>query len=486
MPPVEPSGIRASGLDPSHLVWRNTLAIGLARFSSIGFDGLAYILTARYFGPSEYGSYLAINAVLNIVDLAADMTLMDVSVREMSLTPSLAGNWLGAMTVLRLAIALLGMAGFAVYLAITNNLSGNLLSALIAALVLPVGALRTPLALFRARMKMEYELGVVLTTRCANLVIVLVLIQQGAGLLQFFAGTLASRALLAILAWACVWMKFRVPVRTSLVKVKQLTRECLPMGVSGLFVAVQLKVDIILLASLSGVSVAGLYGAVAQLPEYSLYLVVILTTPMLPMLSHAFGGAAMQKFNTLFQKMLNAILIVITPLALVGLLLPETSVVLLFGQQYLPVAHVLPLLVMATVAMWISHATAIAVVAAGLQSHFMWIQPICVLLYLVLNCLLVPRWGATAAASIRLLTCSIAPLLTYWVVRRKIGMRISRAGTGRIALAAVSMGLTLALCSALPLLLSSVLGCAVYSSALWFTRPQAAGIGRDLGEIDVP
>ena len=70
--------------DDTALIWRNAIAIGIARLGSVILDGLAYIVTARYFGPAAYGNYLSILVFLNLVDVAADMTVMDVTVREMS------------------------------------------------------------------------------------------------------------------------------------------------------------------------------------------------------------------------------------------------------------------------------------------------------------------------------------------------------------------------------------------------------------------
>lgn len=472
--PIEKTSER--NREASASLWRNTAAIAVARLGSVAFDGITYILTARYFGPSEYGNYLAVLAFLNLVDVAADMTLMDVSVREMSLSPKLAGGWLGASTVLRLALALVGMAGFGVYLAFTGHWQGGLAAAAMAALILPAGGFRMPLALFRARMMMHYELGIVLATRFFNLAIVLVLIQQKAGLSYFFAGTLASRVLLAVMAWTCVFLIFKPQVTVAFRQIKQLARESVPMGLSGLFVATQLKADILIVAAFAGATAAGLYGSVAQLPEYSLYVPVIITTPMLPILSQAFAQAERSSFQQFFQKMWDSVLIVSMPLAVVGIVAPAACVALLFGDEYQPVAHLLPLLVLSIVAMWVSHATAIATVAAGLQSNFIWIQTVCILVYLLLNYLSIPLWGATAAAAVRLVTTAIAPVLTYWIIRRRIGLRIGFGSMWRIGSAAGLMALVLLACGSLPLLVSASIACGFYGATLWLMRPRSASM----------
>src|SRR5262249_5102989 len=199
---------------------------------------------------------------------------------------------------------------------------------------------------------------------------------------------------------------------------KRLFRESIPMALSGGFVAVQFKADILLLSRLSSAAAAGLYGAVAQLPEYSLYVPVIISTPVLPMLSRAFATGSKNGFQELYGSMCSAIVSLVMPAAVMAIVMPASCVVFVFGAQYAPVSKVLPLLALSIVAMWISHATAIAALAIGLQAHFVRIQLICVSAYVVLDVLLISRFDVMAAGSVRLLANIIAPVLTYLLVKR--------------------------------------------------------------------
>ena len=88
-------------------------------------------------------------------------------------------------------------------------------------------------------------------------------------------------------------------------------------------------------------------------------------------------------------------------------------------------ARIVPWLMLSIVGMWISHATAIATLAAGLQAHFVWIQSICMTAYLLLDWLLIPRWGMGGAVTGRLVATVLAPALTYWLVKRLRGFRLN-------------------------------------------------------------
>lgn len=447
-------------------IWRNTAAIGISRVAAVALDGLAFILTVRYFGPSDYGVYLAVLAFLNLIDIAADMTTFDVAVREMSVSPGLMGNWLGAVSALRLALAAAGVLAFLVYVVVTGHLRNDIAGIAVSSLVMIVGALRSPLTVFRAEMKMHYELAIIVSTRLVNILAVLLLIQWQAGVVAFLAGILASRAFLAIFSWVCVFRSFKVKLAFEWRRFRELVRECVPMGVSGLFVAVQFKVDILLLASLSTATAAGLYGSIAQLPEYSLYGAVIISTPMLPVLSQAFADTDSSTFNALVQRMLLAMLTLLAPLIVAGLMMPEQVVTILFGQQYAPIANVFPLLVLSITAIWISHAMAVAAVAAHLQRAFIWIQSVCVVLYLGLNTLAIPAWGTAAAAGTRLLTCVLAPVLTWWVITRRVDLSLPLRRLGPVAVGAGAMAVIFAALSNQPLWVPATIGSAAYAATL--------------------
>jgi O-antigen/teichoic acid export membrane protein len=449
------------------LLWRNTAAIGCARVGSVVLDGMAYVLTARYFGPAEYGHYLSLLAFLNLVDLAADLTVMDITVREMSREPDRCGIWLTAGTILRMALAGIGVLAFVPYVILANPGGDLSRIAWTAALILPAGALRMPLALFRARMKMHYESGVVLATRFVNLMLFIALMQSRGSMYQFFLAILASRLLLAALGWGAAFTRFGVRPALPGDRLWRLVRESLPMGLSGSFVAVQLKADILLLARVTGAAAAGLYGAVAQLPEYSLYIPVVLSTPMLPVLSRLFAESARERFQEYYGKMFHSIVVAVIPLTVVALLMPRATVTFLFGASYAEAAGLLPILVLSIVAMWISHATAIAAVAAGLQANFIWIQSICMVTYLLLDWLLIPHWGSTAAALVRLLTTVIAPVLTGWVVQRRTRCILSAGRFRMTALAGGGMALTVFFCANMPVLIAAAMGGIVYGATLW-------------------
>lgn len=424
---------------------RNIAAIAFTRGGSILLDGIAYVLVARYLGPVAYGHYLGFMALVILLDTAADLTVFDIAVRETSKHPAETNTWLTVSTVLRFLLACAAFVVYATYVILgRSSFPPDLMTgAWIAAVILPIGALRMPIAVFRAHLRLEYELAATLISRGANLILIFVLISRGAGVAYFFAVAAFSRAVWGILSWVFArtalgltfaWKHFDARA------FRKLVWESWPMGLSGIFVVLQLRGDILLVSRLLDAHAAGVYGVVANLPEYFLYLSVIVTTPVLPLLSRLYAAGDHPRFQALYQALFDFLMMAIIPVAVIVFVMPQTVVTAFFGAEYADAASVLPLLMASIVLMWISHVTAIAAVATGLQGSFAWIQTTCVAVFALMNIFLVPAWGIVGAATARVVGTLIAPVLTYGVVVKRAHFSLHTSTLWRVALAAAAMG----------------------------------------------
>src|SRR6185312_2103835 len=163
--------------------------------------------------------------------------------------------------------------------------------------------------------------------------------------------------------------------------------------------------------------------SVAQLPEYLLYVPVIVTTPLLPLLSRAFAAGRASEFSKLFDKLIVGIVLLAVPAVIVSFFFPGPLVVLLFGHKFAGAASFFPWIVVSVAFMWVSHAFAVATVAAGLQKHFIWIQSVCVVVFLGTCIAFIPRDGAWGATGARLAATFLAPVFTLIILSRHMGLR---------------------------------------------------------------
>ena len=457
-------------------MFRSIAAVGLTRAGAVLLDATAYVLVARFLGPVDYGFYVSFMAFAVLLDFAADMTLVDIAVREMAKDDAGTNTWLVSASVLRSVLSAAGVVAFATYMYFVGSAypPGVIASGWFAVLIMPTGALRMPLAAFRAKLRLDYELAVTLISRTVNLIVIVWLINQGAALAAFILAAVAARALLGILSWMIGWAPLGFSLRWRYFDMgvfRTLVRESIPMGISGLFVAVQLRGDILVVSQMVGARAAGIYGVVANLPEYFLLIPVVITTPVLPVLSRLFKDAERRQFQQLYQTVFDVLMTGIVPAFVVALLMPTNIVTWLFGAQYAEAASVLPFLAASIVFIWFSHVTAIAAVATGLQGCFIWIQSCCVTAFVLLSLVLIPTWGIIGAGTARVVGTVIAPLLTYGVVAKRAGFTLNGRAVSRVLFCGLLMGLAVVLVARIDHSLALFCGVMVYIGALLMVGP---------------
>ena len=450
---------------------RGMAAIGITRAVAVVLDGAAYVLVARYLGPVDYGFYVSFMAFAVLLDFAADVTLVDITIREMARDEHQTNVWLVSASALRAMLAAAGVLVFAIYMVFASSRfpAEVLASGWLAALVMPAGALRMPLAVFRAKLRLDYELLATLVARGVNLVAILWLVSQGGTLFLFVLVAVASRALLGLLSWVIGWAPFKLSLSWRFFDsrvFRTLVRESLPMGISGLFFALQLRGDILVVSQMIGARAAGLYGVLATLPEYFLIIPVVITTPILPVMSRLYSAGDRQQFQKLYQSVFDVLMTAIVPLFVIALLMPEAVIGALFGAQYVEAAPVLPLLIASIVFIWFSHVTAIATVATGLQGCFIWIQSCCLAAFAVLIAVLIPTWGILGAATGRVVATIMAPLLTYRVVSKRAGFVLRLGPICRVLASAAAMAAAILLAQRAGNLAMVVFGTLTYAVTL--------------------
>src|SRR3972149_6515596 len=80
---------------------RNVLATLIGRAATIGLNIVATLWVIHYLGPGRYGLFVMLVSVVTLLDLATELSLFEIAVREIAKFEDQASDWLGATTVLR-------------------------------------------------------------------------------------------------------------------------------------------------------------------------------------------------------------------------------------------------------------------------------------------------------------------------------------------------------------------------------------------------
>jgi O-antigen/teichoic acid export membrane protein len=426
------------------------------------------VVIVRALGATRYGEWATILAMIQLVALIGNFGLETVAVRFAAQEPEREGLWVGAATSLRLLICLPVLAVFLGVIALIASDS----EMLIAGLVLSVLYLTSALSTLRIVFRLHVRNHVTAAFSIANSVIwtgsVIAIAASDGGLVSFaiaFAVTaVLIQGTMAILAVRTISVRWRGG-RSLWPK---LFRVGLAVGIAGTLTFAYAGIDQLLVYELAPKrSEVGVYAAMYKILENAGFVPIAVMTTLFPIMAGLFP-AQPERLRQIMQSAIDYLTMIALGALALTLAASGPIVELLFGADFSSGATILPILFAAFVPICIGNVAGNMVIATDLQKRYIWFAALGLLLNASLNLLLIPRYGAEAAAWITLLTELVVVSLTLVAVLRRIEMRLRlrRIATATLAAGAAGLavwGLRQAGAGAVPLVVAM---CVVYPALL--------------------
>ncbi|MGH2834305.1 MAG: polysaccharide biosynthesis C-terminal domain-containing protein [Solirubrobacteraceae bacterium] len=260
------------------------------------------------------------------------------------------------------------------------------------------------------------------------------------GIVAFSAVFLATSALTSALT--VVWALRMATVRLRGVRELwgALLRVGVGVGVAGILVTVYVKLDQILVLEYAGSRQAGLYGAAYRLLDQVQFIPISVMTTLFPLIAAAYSSHR-DRARALLQSAAEYLAMASLPILAFTVVGAHPIITLLFGRAFGPAAPALPILAGAFVSISFGYLVGNMVVVLELQRRFIRFAAMGVVINVVLNILLIPRYGFLAAAWITLLTEVTVMSLSMRMVLAELSMRPRFTRLLRTLLAAAAMGL---------------------------------------------
>lgn len=456
-------------------VLRNSI-FGLAAQVMIKLLSFAFtVLVIRSLGASAFGQYAAVTGFGTVFLFIADLGLSPYTVREVARIRDMpdgqtrVAELYADVLTLRLLLSL--AAGVLVISAAILTGRPTLMIGAIALNALTV-------LLYAVHGSAEAVLsGHERLDLIAGLQVVNQLIFVSAGALALWLGfgyyglVLATMAGVAIMTVLTVRALRRHGVRRGPITRRRwvsLLRAAFPFGVIGLTLGISYRFDTVLLNIFRGDAVTGHYNAAYNLIFSLVTLSNVLNTALYPSLSRQ-AAIDPESLPRVYERVLRYLMLVALPIAVGGFILAHPLVGLLFGPDYGPAATLLSILIWVLPLMFLSEFLGYVVVIAGRETLVARAIIVSSSVNIVANLLLIPRYGALAAAAVTVATEVVLAAQYLWLLRDVLGrMRWGDLlrSTGAVAL----MALLVYLARDLPVLLTVGLGGLLYGALLWAMR----------------
>lgn len=407
-----------------------------ARLLNLALGVVVTAVLVRALGDAGYGKWSTILVSLELIGYFMQFGLESVVVREAAADPEHEGEWIGALMLVRLGMAVPAViAALAVLLAIQDG-HEMLIAGIILVLGMPFGGTGGLQIAFQLRVNNRVPMLVLTLKSVLWGAAVIAISIAGGGMVALALALVLTNAVGALVLALAALRLTNVRLRPSRRYLRQLVRVGAPVGIAGLLVIAYARIDQLLVFQIAGATEAGYYGSVYHVLEQAHFLPTTVLTTLAPIIAASWAVDRERMARAVWQ---GAELLAIASLGglAVAIVAADPLVTLVFGEDFAPAAPALPVLAGAFVLVCFGYLTSNVLLVIGRQKRLVVVSVLALIANLGANVILIPRYGFMGAAWTTLLTELVVVGASVVFIMQGLGTRRVEAGRlPRIVLAA--------------------------------------------------
>ena len=383
------------------------------------------VYVARYLGPANFGLY---SYALSFVGLFAAITslgLDSIVVRELVKDENKRDKLLGTSFVLKIIGSFLVIVIISVAVRFTSN--DNLTNLLI--YIVAIGTIFQSFNVvnfyFQAKVLSKYTVYAQIFTSIMCAAIKLVLIYFDMSLIYFAIVNLLQSV---ILASGLVVMYIKQ--KSSLFNwsldfglAKNLLKDSWPLILSGIAISIYMRIDQVMIKNMLDAEAVGNYAVAVRLSEVWYFIPVIITNSLFPAIINA-KKISEELYYERLQKLYDLMVWLSIGIVLPMTLLANNIVRILFGNQYQYAAGVLKIYIWAGVFVFFGCAWSKWIITENQQKVIICSHIISMPINIMLNIILIKKYGMIGAAWATLISYSINQLLGLLFYLKKLSLKM--------------------------------------------------------------
>jgi O-antigen/teichoic acid export membrane protein len=399
-----------------------------------------------------------------------DLGLTNTAIRQLAIEPDADREVLGALIAAR---GVTGLAGALLVGAIALTVDGapqmKTVAPLVAATLL-LSPLFSWLAVAQARLRLGRVNGLLLLQSLLWMVFVLLLAAQHASLVGYATGFLVAAIIQSVATWLSLRSQTAPTLTGTMTRLRQLAKVAWPIAVGGLFVTTYYRIDGVILYHFKGAIANADYSAAYRFLDVLQFLPGTLLMVVLPLLSATWRTGAQHgpaRRVRLFRLALTVTMAMSLPVAVGGALLASRLVRLVYGDTFEHAYPILVILLLAFPAIAFGYISVGFALASARTRLYAVTAGVAAVINVVANILLIPHYGAMAAAWITVATEFGVVGVLLAVLARSERLSLPWAAWAGSAAATLCMGVAVVALKGAPLGVAILLpGCVYVAAAL--------------------
>jgi O-antigen/teichoic acid export membrane protein len=407
---------------------KNTTVLLISQVASYLLTFFYMMYTARYLGAAGFGILSFAIAFTGIFAVLADLGLRPLTVREVARDRSLALKYLANISLIKVILVTITFG----LIALVINLMGYpqqtvTVVYLVALSVIFMSFTQMFYSIFQAHERMEYQsLGQVLY---AALMLggVMFVIKHDFSVVGF--ASLFPIATVIILGYSLLVMRLKFSgsesgSSTRIIEFnwnfwKLTIREAFPFFLSSFVAVIAFSIDMIMLSIMKGDTTVGWYSAAHKLIEALLFVPAVFGASLYPVLSK-FYVSSDESLKLAYQKSLQYLLIVSLPIAVGTTILADRIITIVYQSGFAESVTALQILIWAVPIIFLTNIFGITMASINRQPLALKINVSCMLLNVVLNLILIPRYSLLGASVATVATSLLSLVLGFRFLSRLV------------------------------------------------------------------
>jgi len=400
----------------------------------MGAGLLVGIWVARYLGPDQFGVFSYAIAYAALFGSVAKLGLDSIVVRDLVQEPALRKTYMGTAFWLKIVGALFMLSLVVLASLFTSNSTTTNLYIFIIASGIIFQSFEVVDFYFQSQVLSKFVSLCKITQLLISSLIKIYLISISADLYWFVLVSLVDQITLAIslfIAYRCQKIG-NFYGYFDLAVAKKMLKDSWPLMISGLVIAVYMRIDQVMIKEMLGNREVGLYSAAVRLSEAFYFIPVLICQSIFPAIVNA-RRISEEVYYLRLQKLFSFMARSSIAIAIVMTFLSGWLVTIIYGDAYSEAGLVLSVHIWGGVFVFLGVASSNWFLSENLQRYSLINTTVGAIINILLNLILIPRYGVSGAAVATVIAYAVSGYLmtVLFKATRKNFYRLSLALIGR-------------------------------------------------------
>ena len=369
-------------------------------------------LTARYLGPSNYGLLSYANSFIAFFAAFCNLGINSLLVKELVDYPRKEGEVLGTAIVLRIIASMLSAITI---IFLVSVLDRNEPITVLAVALCSVGLLFQACDVFRywfqRYLKSRYTALATLGAYIATSAYRVFLLIMGRSVIWFALMTVVDHIVMVTLLIFFYCKHGGKKLGFSWKYGKELLSRSKYFILPGMMVAIYAQTDKLMLKQMLDATQTAFYSAAVSVNGAWCFVLSAIIQSLYPSIMEAHHSGNVELFRKKNRQMYAMVFYCSMVAAVMLSFFAEIVIRILYGDAYMPAATLLRIVCWYTAFSYLGVAREAWVVSENRQKHLIWVYLMAALINVVLNWVLIPRWGANGAAIASVITQLLTGIL---------------------------------------------------------------------------